>query len=485
MNGVLSFEALATKYIKKWYGVNASFNPQILYLGKNICGWELTSPVALLKSMQVVAQHILKFSSDPLTSSLSILSRKKSSSSKSRRWDPGSTLDRLESDLDFSIRYGGQCGSQGLGYGCKTNLRHASTKERRKAISNLCKKEDADARLLSLQDLARSGDFLKWDNLMNTQADWNTQVLRLSGKELSFALNSQSFTLPSPSNLRRWGFNTVAKCMLCGKFAASASHILAGCIVGLEQGRYTFRHDNVLRCMLSDLRGLVSTFNRRKLAKSNIPVISKSFIAAGTKKTRLMSSPPTNRSLLGLANDWVLQIDLDGSFTWPVVNCPQVVKPDIMLVSNLQKIVIWGELTSPMERRMTESAVKKKERYLQLKVELSLKNWTVHDFTFEVGARGFCSSTLGFFLSKLGFPSHQRRFMTQRMCTIALRSSFYIWNARCSLAWNPPILCSASACPVSHRDRAIAFLGKLDSSCPPAVDSKISSPPISVSGCWY
>jgi hypothetical protein len=34
LNGIQPFENLATKFIKKWYGLNAPFNPQILYLPK-------------------------------------------------------------------------------------------------------------------------------------------------------------------------------------------------------------------------------------------------------------------------------------------------------------------------------------------------------------------------------------------------------------------------------------------------------------------
>jgi hypothetical protein len=33
------------------------------------------------------------------------------------------------------------------------------------------------------------------------------------------------------------------------------------------------------------------------------------------------------------------------------------------------------------------------------------------------------------------------------MSIIARRSSFYIWNARHSLTWNPPVICAANALP--------------------------------------
>jgi hypothetical protein len=69
--------------------------------------------------------------------------------------------------------------------------------------------------------------------------------------------------------------------------------------------------------------------------------------------------------------------------------------------------------------------------------------------TLEVGALGFISTSVADFLTKLGFPQTQKKFMIKRMCVMSLRSSFYIWNARHSPTWNPPTLSNASAIPVS------------------------------------
>ena len=367
---------------------------------------------------------------------------------------PGAVLDRLESQLDFSIQYAGQTGSRGLGFGPSKISRHSSHQERRHELSSLCKKEDTDARILSLQDLARSGDFLKWDNLMNTQSDWNTQILQMSGKELAFTLNGQALTLPSPSNLRRWGFNHGACCLLCGLHSASASHILAGCMVGLKQGRYLYRHNNILRSILRDLRGIIAAANRRLPCNAIIPPIANSFIAAGKKENPKSVSHAPSKSLLHLADDWQLTIDLDGSFCWPIAEHAEIIRPDIMITSASRRIVIWGELTSPMERRMSISALIKTKRYMELKIALSVKGWTVYDRTFEVGALGFVSTTTRGFLSKLGFPASHAKYMVQRMCLIARRSSFYIWNARQSLSWKPPTLCDVTAHPEPVPDKA-------------------------------
>ena len=79
------------------------------------CGWNLTSPGQVLKSMQIVGQHILKYSKDDLTSCLAEISRSKAKNAKSRQWSPGVALDELESIVSFNIAFGGRCDTKKLG----------------------------------------------------------------------------------------------------------------------------------------------------------------------------------------------------------------------------------------------------------------------------------------------------------------------------------------------------------------------------------
>ena len=43
-------------------------------------------------------------------------------------------------------------------------------------------------------------------------------------------------------------------------------------------------------------------------------------------------------------------------------------------------------------------------------------------------------------LNKLGFPSHQKKFIRRKAAKIALRSSFFIWSNRFKADWSPPSL---------------------------------------------
>ena len=70
-------------------------------------------------------------------------------------------------------------------------------------------------------------------------------------------------------------------------------------------------------------------------------------------------------------------------------------RPDILIYSNSMKIIIWGELTVPLEENIGAAAIRKRNRYsVSTKSKLSLADqcrrneWTVHDYTIEVGAMG-------------------------------------------------------------------------------------------------
>ena len=57
--------------------------------------------------------------------------------------------------------------------------------------------------------------------------------------------------LPTKAAIHRWGISTHTdiKCPLCKTEVQTPRHILAGCRVALDQGRYTFRHDFILRAL--------------------------------------------------------------------------------------------------------------------------------------------------------------------------------------------------------------------------------------------
>ena len=154
------------------------------------------------------------------------------------------------------------------------NFLFSPKKVRRKLITQRAKKLMAEKMRIRLFGLAMNGEFTKWDNLMSSDISWNDLIYDLSEGVLSFRMNAISHALPSPNNLRRWGYKSHGRCPLCHAKCATSAHILSNCYVALIQNRYTWRHDNVLKGIHKHFVGIVRKANRQNASprkKKNSP----------------------------------------------------------------------------------------------------------------------------------------------------------------------------------------------------------------------
>ncbi len=70
-------------------------------------------------------------------------------------------------------------------------------------------------------------------------------MFNLPRNTVKFLLNSIIDTLPTNSNLMRWGNRSNSKCELCSHHD-TLLHTLNNCSSMLKDGRYTWRHNSVL-----------------------------------------------------------------------------------------------------------------------------------------------------------------------------------------------------------------------------------------------
>ena len=102
------------------------------------------------------------------------------------------------------------------------------------------------------------GNWTRWCNYIQNELSWK-HLLVTSPRLTSFVLGETFDTLPSPMNLRRRHITTEADCSLCSVKVCTTAHVLCGCKVALSQGRYTFRHDLILRVLHNSLSKLLSS----------------------------------------------------------------------------------------------------------------------------------------------------------------------------------------------------------------------------------
>ena len=217
---------------------------------------------------------------------------------------------------------------------------------------------------------------------------------------------------------------------------ATLHHILVGCHTALADHRYTWRHDSVLKTLLQTIQPTILKHNATPPRFTPIPPINKSFVVAGKKGTT-SKSKRVHTSLLGVATDWKLFVDFHHStYLFPPHIVSSAQRPDILLYSNSTRTVIFGELTCPAEEGTVEAHLRKQARYSPLADQISKLNWTVHNLTLEVCARGFVARSTFNFFRQLGLSHRDASFACKEASEVAARCSLGIFDRRDKKVWN-------------------------------------------------
>ena len=177
----------------------------------------------------------------------------------------------------------------------------------KKDMKLTCKMRSEAQHKEHINTLVKQGHFLKLAENENSDAIWKSYIFDLKKGTMKFCLNAATNTLPTADNLFMWGKSTTDKCKLC-KGRETTCHVLANCPVSLEQGRYTWRHNNVINYILSCL---------------------------DSTKYEIFSD------LEGYMTD--------NGGTIPIDICVTALKPDITIIDRKKKTFNNVELTCPME----------------------------------------------------------------------------------------------------------------------------------------
>ena len=130
---------------------------------------------------------------------------------------------------------------------------------------------------------------------------------------------------------------------------------MSSCRTALKDGRYTWRHDQVLR----EIAAALELQRRRKKKIEKGPKFI-SFVKGGTETTK---SNSTASGILSTANDWEMQADVGGKTTFPGEVLTTTLRPDIVLWSRSSRQVILLELTVPWETRLEEAHERELTKY--------------------------------------------------------------------------------------------------------------------------
>ena len=246
--------------------------------------------------------------------------------------------------------------------------------------------------------------------------------MKTSDASFKFLVKAVYDLLPTPSNKNTW-FGTEEKCTLCGQ-EGTLNHILSGCKVALAQGRYKWRHDQVLRTIAN----AVEDIRKRKNNNHNKTRERMHFLKEGEKTNREEKGQKHEDSYLNSANDWKLEVDLDGRLKVPTEITTTNQRPDMMIISKQTKQVGFIELTVPNEDRIEVSSEMKKTKYEAIAIDGRQKGWRVRIWAVEVGCRGFPASSMAAFMKEIGYRGKEGKRILEEIGQTAESATHSIWK---------------------------------------------------------
>jgi hypothetical protein len=118
----------------------------------------------------------------------------------------------------------------------------------RKEVRRVFCEEEDDAWATRVRGYTLQGNLFALLQAESEGITWRSYMWNLPRGVLKFALNASIDTLPTFTNLKRWGKCASVNCHLCGNTVKqSLFHVLVHCNHTMDQERMTWRHDSILK----------------------------------------------------------------------------------------------------------------------------------------------------------------------------------------------------------------------------------------------
>lgn len=312
----------------------------------------------------------------------------------------------------------------GEALGLHQGSQHGERQIRRRLVVEQVRRQEEVGRHVKAVALSKQGQWLNWEGVEKKHVTWR-ELWNMESSRLKFLIGATYDVLPSPDNLRVWTDGDPS-CPLCSG-VATLRHILSGCKVSLTEGRYTWCHNQVLKCLAAGIESRRQQVNAGGSHKKGIQ-----FVREGEKGKGVAQSMSNTQG----AKDWQLQVDLGGRLVVPQEIVNTNLRPDIVYWLTCQQVVYFIELTVPWESSLEEAYERKKLKYEELRAEAEQRGWKARVCPVEVGWRGFVGRSVIALLGELGVCSKNLRKTVKEMSEEAAKASQWIWMM--FLAWGKP-----------------------------------------------
>ena len=416
---VEKLERKVNRYTRKWLGLPPALSSVALYSRSTSLRLPLRSIVEEYKLSKIRTQWMLNNSADSRIREVKPLLR------SGRKFRAQNEIDESVAELTFEeVRGPTQTDRRAVGWNHLPKWSQASSSTKAAMINQERRRKVEQDRVTRAVQQSQQGKWTTWEDVMQRSLTWS-DMWKMSPLRLAFAIRSVYDQLPSRDNLQKWGLVEDTKCGLCGG-TETLHHVLSNCTYVLANGRYTWRHNQVLREVCEAAKAAVSKANSRTIANQRKIYFLREGFAHLCKKR--CQTP--RRDILAEANDWTVAADLEGMRHYPQVLIESGKRPDLVLVSSSTDAIILVELTVPWEDRLQYSNALKADKYADLSMDLEAKGYRTDLFPIEVGARGVVGRSTYAFLAKIGLSSRERKKAMTRMSEAAEAASFWIWHMR-------------------------------------------------------
>ena len=418
---VETMEGKINKYTRKWLGTPPGLTDVALYCRQAKLRLPLKSILEEYKAGKARLLSMLEDSADP------VVKAAEPELKSGRKWKVKEATEAAKTNFKMKEIIGHtQTNRKGLGSSKMEWWSKTKGKAKRDMVIQEIREEEERARLQKAVQQSQQGQWTAWESALQRSLSWN-DLFHMAPLRISFILRSVYDLLPSNANLVKWGKSEDPSCPLC-KERQTVEHVLSSCKTALSQGRYTWRHNQVLRELAEAVE-----FNMvmDKKCSSKPPVLFKKAGGKGTWPEKSVQSKYCNKGLLSDADDWECAADLKGWTTsYPEVIKKTGLRPDIVVSSQTAKEILLIELTVPYESRIDDAHVYKTEKYSDLAKELREDGFKTKVMAVEVGARGFVAASTYSLLQQLSTSSRSRTRTLKALGEAAEKASSWIWTRR-------------------------------------------------------
>ena len=414
---VETMERKVSGYLRRWLGLPRNLSSAALYGSTNA----VQLPFKGLKEEFLVTRTreaiMYRDSKDPKVSGAGIEIR------TGRKWCASRELQVAEERLRQKALVGTVArGTTGLGYFSSPRIESAKGKERRELLQKEVRAGVEEARITKMVGQSQQGAWTRWEQFDRQRVTWS-DLWRCDLSFLKFRIQAVYDVLPSPSNLHKWGKSDSPACPLCGG-RGSLQHLLSGCGKMLGDGRYRWRHDQVLKAIAEVVSEAVKS-NKFQPGRRKID-----FVKAGSKK---QPRPKSKVTLLSSAQDWQLLVDVGRQMKFPAHIADTRLRPDIIVFSNSAKRILMFELTCPWEENMESAHERKIAKYEHLVKQCQSNGWQASCQAVEVGCRGFTAWSLSKALSSIGVTGATKRKALKNITDAAQKATRWLWLKRADI----------------------------------------------------